>query len=264
MASPRYPRSDEPLPPPLPPGERTVGQLVAETIRLYGRRFWPSLALGLPLALKDQLVTHDVELRMLLWVAFAPAFAVVWTAAVRIETGVPLDRSRWLRAVALGTAVLLPAALLLPWFGLLAFAWLALVGLAVPVVVVEGLGARPAVRRAVDLARADYVHALGSIATLVILFVLTRLMLALLLQNQGEATDRIGIFLADLVLSPMLFLGSALLYYDQAARLIDSASRKRTRRRRRRDADLHPADDPHGTGRPDAEVEPGSAARGQR
>jgi len=39
------------LPPPLPAGERTVGQLVAESIRAYGNQFWRSLALGLPLAL---------------------------------------------------------------------------------------------------------------------------------------------------------------------------------------------------------------------
>ena len=38
------------LPPPLPPKERTVGQVVAESIRLYGHRFWPSLVLGLPIA----------------------------------------------------------------------------------------------------------------------------------------------------------------------------------------------------------------------
>ena len=31
----------------LPPADRTVGQLVAETIRLFGGRFWRSLALGL-------------------------------------------------------------------------------------------------------------------------------------------------------------------------------------------------------------------------
>ena len=37
----------QPLPPPLPPAERTVGQLVAESVNLYRRRFWPSLALGL-------------------------------------------------------------------------------------------------------------------------------------------------------------------------------------------------------------------------
>ena len=42
------------LPAPLPPGERTVGQLVAESIKLYGERFWRVLPLGLALALVDQ------------------------------------------------------------------------------------------------------------------------------------------------------------------------------------------------------------------
>src|SRR6478672_4175842 len=36
-----------PLPPPLPPETRTVGQLVAEALKLYGARFWPALALGI-------------------------------------------------------------------------------------------------------------------------------------------------------------------------------------------------------------------------
>src|SRR5581483_8540963 len=31
----------------LPPAERTVGQLVAESIRFYGEHFWPCLSLGL-------------------------------------------------------------------------------------------------------------------------------------------------------------------------------------------------------------------------
>ena len=35
-----------PLPPPLPPENRTVGQLVAETLKLYGNHFWVALALG--------------------------------------------------------------------------------------------------------------------------------------------------------------------------------------------------------------------------
>src|SRR5262249_7772033 len=43
------------LPPPLPPAERTVGQVIAESIRAYGHRFWPALPLGLPLAIADQL-----------------------------------------------------------------------------------------------------------------------------------------------------------------------------------------------------------------
>src|SRR6184192_3679842 len=39
-------REPQPTPPPLPPETRTVGQLVAEAIRFYGRHFWYSLALG--------------------------------------------------------------------------------------------------------------------------------------------------------------------------------------------------------------------------
>ena len=36
------------LPTALPPEERTVGQVVAETIRFYGAHFWRALPLGLP------------------------------------------------------------------------------------------------------------------------------------------------------------------------------------------------------------------------
>ena len=43
------------LPPPLPPGERTIGQLIAESIRFYGNHFWKAIPLGIPLALVDQL-----------------------------------------------------------------------------------------------------------------------------------------------------------------------------------------------------------------
>ena len=99
-------------------------------------------------------------------------------------------------------------------------------GLVVPVVMIEGAGWRSAFPRALRLARADYVHALGSLATLAILFFLTRLTLALLLRDASDQTERIAIFLADLVLAPVMFLGSALLYFDQAARL-ESRRRKR-------------------------------------
>src|SRR5581483_4053533 len=47
MATTRRRRPPRAAPPPLPPERRTVGQLVAETIRFYGRHFWRSLLLGL-------------------------------------------------------------------------------------------------------------------------------------------------------------------------------------------------------------------------
>ena len=124
--------------------------------------------------------------------------------------------------------VFVPAPLLAAVLGLLALpalAYLAFFGWVVPAALVEGKGVRESFRRSVGLGRADYVHALGGLATLAILFYVVRLMLALLLRGGGEITERSAAGLADLVLSPMLFIGSALLYLDQAARVkVRSAS----------------------------------------
>jgi len=80
----------------------------------------------------------------------------------------------WATAVAVGTITFLPAAFLLPTAFFFAVAWLALVGLVVPVCLLEGRGALQGVRRAVELGRADYVHALASLATLTLVYWLTR------------------------------------------------------------------------------------------
>jgi hypothetical protein len=69
--------------------------------------------------------------------------------------------------------------------------------------------------------------------------------LSALLHSQSDAGLRIAVFLSDLVLSPLLYLGSALLYVDQAARV-----------RSKGDADLHPALDTDAAGRSDPQVEP--------
>ena len=151
-----------------------------------------------------------------------------------------------------GVLIILPVPLLVLVYVLPAVAWLALVGLVVPVVIVERRPLRPAIRRAVELARADYVHALGSLAAATIIFAVTKIMLILLLHGTADAAERVALFLADLVLSPLLFLVPALLYFDQAARVIESPPRTR----RQRDADLHPALEPDVSGRADAEVEP--------
>ena len=101
----------------------------------------------------------------------------------------------------------LPASLVFTWFALLAAVYLAFFGLAVPVAVLEGAGPRASLRRALELGRADYVHALGSIAALVIVFFLSRQVLVLLLRGQADETIRVAIFLADLVLAPLMLLG---------------------------------------------------------
>ena len=210
----------ETLPAPLPPETRTVGQVVAEAIRLYGRRLWPSLPLGLPLAIADTLaIATTTAEKILILVVATPAFTLAYARASAIAADVRPRRATWLRALLLGTLAFLPAAFFFPWFAILSVAWLALVGLVVPVVMIEDAPLRGAWRRAIDLCRADYVHAIGSLATLVIVFVLSRIALAFLLREQADNTIRVAVFVADLIVSPLLFLGGALLYFDQAARI---------------------------------------------
>jgi hypothetical protein len=249
MARPARPK--EPVPAALPPESRTVGQLVAESIRLYGARFPRVLALGLVVAVVNQVsLGLGREATTAVLVLAAPLFTLAFVYAALLATGRGAPARAWIVALGVGTLVFVPAALLFPWFALAAVFWLALVGLCVPAAVVEGTSFVGSLRRGFALGRVDYVHAAGSLATLVIIFVLTRLGLALLLESQADNTVRTAIFLADLVLGPLLFLGGALLYVDQDARL---RSRERGKER---DADLPDADDAHREGDPDVAREP--------
>ena len=78
-----------------------------------------------------------------------------------------------------------------------------------------------------ELGKADYVHAAGALATLVVLFFLVRIGLALLLESQADNTVRTAIFLSDAILAPLLFLGGAILYVDQEARLVSRRERRK-------------------------------------
>lgn len=208
------------LPPPLPPERRTVGQVVAESIRLYGQHFLRAVPLGIVVGTINQLTAgiDRVEVATTL-VVTAPVFAAAYAYATRLMTGESAPRRSWLIAVGVGSLIFLPAALLFPWFALASVLWLALVGLAVPAAMVEGTSFTGSLRRGFALGRVDYIHAAGSLATLVILFFLMRLGLALLLESQADNTVMTAIFLSDTILAPLLFLGGALLYVDQEARL---------------------------------------------
>jgi len=243
------------LPPPLPPGERTMGQLIAETIRFYGRHFWRALPLGIPLALADQFVVGRSagvgDQAVVFWIA-APLIAAAFVYACS------LVHERRPTATVVGVALLiylpfpaLRALLILP-----AIAWFAFIGLAVPAALVEGLGWRAALVRGRQLGTADYAHALGSLAALVIVVGLAEQTLGLLLRVQGDTGQRVALALADVVLSPLLYLGGAMLYFDQAARVGSRRSRPRRTRQGRRNADLHPSVDADAAGRSDPQVEP--------
>jgi hypothetical protein len=239
----------EELPPPLPPETRTVGQLVAESIRFYQDRFWQVVPLGLVLAVVDQLNAGATKEAQIVVTAIAsPLITAAYIRAVMLVVG---GRWSWTAFVA-GTLIFLPVPFLIVLFILPAVAWLALFGMAVPVAVVARTGFRESLARGRELGRIDFVHALGSIATLGILYYISESLLILLLRGQADLTIRFAMCAADLVLSPLLFVGSALLYVDQRARLEWDDH-----------APVHPPLDALDAGRADAEGEPGPAAGSQ-
>jgi len=142
--------------------------------------------------------------------------------ALAVALAADVDHARLPLAVAVGIPAFVPFAVsrVTVFLGayLLAFAWFALVGLAVPAVLIERRRALDAFRRAVALARADFVHALGSVAALAIVIVVCLFMLFFLLAGFGDQTRPAAGLIAVLVLGPLFFLGAALLYFDQAAR----------------------------------------------
>jgi hypothetical protein len=221
MARHRYPKSTGPLPPPLPPLTRTVGQLVAETLKIYGEHWKAALVIGLPPALLSALGTGFSREQTLTILPFAGAVAATtsFLIASAVVSGVSLRSRGTIPAAIVGVLIYFPFPLLVTLFVLPGLAWFALIGLAVPAAIAEGLGVREALRRGLQLGRADYAHALGGLATLTMLVAVTQIAASLLLQGFADNSARAAAFLAGLVLSPVLFYGAALLYVDQAARV---------------------------------------------
>lgn len=185
-------------------------------MRLYGERFWAVLPLGLAFVGVDLASLHrSVAVQTLILWAFAPVFSAAYLRACSIVRGVS---PTW-PAFAAALLLFLPFPVLLRLYVLPAVVWFALLGLAVPAAMVEGLGVRAALRRGWQLGRVDRVHAVGGLAALVLVYGVTRAMLLVLLHTSGGQTQTIAAVLADLVISPLVFVGAALLYADQVARL---------------------------------------------
>jgi hypothetical protein len=254
-------RPNEPLPPPLPPETRPVGQLIAEAIRLYGRRFWAALAIGIPIGIFGAL-TNGLHGRDYLVFALVPGAVLItltYVAAAVIAADRPLPRTRLVVGFVAGLIVFIPFPILVLGYVLPAIAWLALVGLAVPAAVMEGTGVFASLKRGFELGRADYIHSLGAMAALGIAFYLSTRVLAVALNAGSGQAAEIARPLAEGALWPVVVFGASLLYFDQAARVESGGPRSR----RSRDADLHHADELDRPGRADAEGEPRPAAGGQ-
>jgi hypothetical protein len=226
-------RGQKSLPPPAPPAERTAGQLVGEAMRLYGRRLWAALLIGLPPTLAGVLlavVADSGASRMarlsVALAAGAPALSASYVAASVVAAGRRPSRRTLFVAFVAGVLVLLPVPFLATLLVLPALAWFALFGLAVPAAIVEDLELKQALARAVQLARADFVHVLGSLAATVIVAFVSAGVLQFLLVQFGETAAGVAAFIAIILLAPLVLFAAALLYFDQAARVATTPSRK--------------------------------------
>ncbi len=224
----RAKRAQRPLPPPLPPAQRTVGQLVGEAIRAYGARFWRGLALGVPVVVANALVWQrsSDNLRPVLLPLTALLVSISYVMAVGLVNGVPVRSRQGGLAYVVAVVIFLPVPFLVAVFILPGLVWLSLLGLAVPAILVEGLGVRAAFRRGLALARVDFVHVLGGLATLALVVIISQFSLYFVLREYADNTRMIAASLASLVVSPIVFLGSALLYVDQEARLRSREERR--------------------------------------
>lgn len=221
MARPRYARSNEPLPDPLPPERRTVGQLVAESLRAYQRSPWRALAVGVPAAAVSTVATGlgVREAALLVTTVGALLLAGSLVLASSIVHDVPLRERRTVTAFLVAVIVFVPFPVLTGLYILPGLAWLSLVALGVPAALVEGTGIVASLKRAVALARVDFVHVLGGLATLVLLVLICQSVVYFLLREYADNTARVAATITYAVIAPVFFLGAAILYTDQEARL---------------------------------------------
>ena len=229
------------LPPPLPPETRTVGQLVAEALKLYGARFWPALALGVGPGIFG---VADSELggaaRVIFDVLVGP---LVFAAASYSRRGCAREahRARSLRRRRAGYRLPrvpadLPGKALqrLPGINLMAVAWLAFFCLAVPAALVEQRGFLDALRRGVAT-RPRGLHPRPRLTRDASHHDLPDRSRVVLLVACAEQTRRCGRGAAGTTSSSLRSscLGAAILYVDQEAR-VESSPRPRREARCRR------------------------------
>lgn len=230
----------------MAPVERplVLGELLAETARLYGERFWAALGVGAVVAAAFVAATRVPEpIKTALLVA---AITVVYGATARLVSGDAFAEA-WAQVAlrlpvlfVLGLAVTVPFALVAQYlvFLIVGAAWLALVGFSIPVAMLER-ESEPAgwfwrigyaLRRSLTLARAEYLHAFGVAAALTLIYVLVGTLLTSALVGFAENGAYAALALVQAVLSPFFFIGLSVLYFEQKARAVSS---RRTDDRRR-------------------------------
>ena len=218
-----------------------LGELFAETVRIYGERVWSAFGLG---AVVAGAFVAGIFLHPVAGVAvISLVITATWAAATRVVAGDTFGEA-WAQVavrapvlVVLTVVAIVPFALAVSQLVLIVFgvAWLALVGFSIPVAVMErddeadrGLLSRLGfvLRRALVLARTEYFHAAGVIAALVMVYVLLGIVLVGTLRGFAENGDVVAVALAQVVLGPFFFLGLAVLYFEQRSRPVSSRRRR--------------------------------------
>jgi hypothetical protein len=224
------------------PPERPLklGDLLAETIRIYGERLRAAIGLGLLYAavLLGAAIVHVA----LYYVVTALMFTMGSGVAVRLVAG-DTFREAWAQVLVRFPVVLLLAAVVgLPFalagylsvlFILIAF-WLGLTAFAVPAAMVEQTRgsagtfqtAAYALERTIVLARLDYLHATGVVAALLIVNFVFGILLANLLVGFADNGRIVALAIVQVVLAPFFFLGLAVLYFEQRSRAAVSSGRE--------------------------------------
>ena len=218
-----------------------LGELLAETVRLYGERLWAAAGIGAFLAGAILLIGLVSHLLVAIFIV-APAVTVCWAVAARIALGDPAAEA-WAQ-VGVRAPVLLPLTLvvsvpfvlgvvdvLILFFSV---AWIAFVGFAIPVAMVERAPDGTswfgqigfALTRATDLARVEFLHVLGVSAALAVIYALFGPFLGALLTGFGDNGGLAARALSNGVLGPFFFLGLSLLYFEQRARTLSSPQPK--------------------------------------
>jgi hypothetical protein len=224
--------------------ERPLGlsEILAETVRLYGDRFAAGIGLGLPIA---GVFLATLVMPTLVGTALvALAFTATYAAAARVAAGDGLLEA-WAQAglrlptlLVLSVIVAVPFALGIAQLFLLipAVAWLAFTGFSVPVAMLETDPKAKnwfdrlsfALYRSAELARVESLHAIGVIATFVIVEILLGIPLAAALTGFGDNGREVALALSQAILAPLFFLGLSVLYFEQNARALSSPREQRT------------------------------------
>jgi hypothetical protein len=226
----------------MSPPERPLrlGELIAETIHIYGAR--PRAALGLGAVVAGAFLLAQIVPTLLDILLLSLAFTVAYGAAARIVSGDSFGEAVAQVGVRAPVLAVLTLVVSLPfaiginvlYFVVLAVLWLAVSGFSIPVAMLEREGNQDgvfgriayALDRALRLARTEYLHAAGIVAALVIVYFVFGVLIGSALVGFAENGAIAAGVLVRLVLAPLFFLGLAVLYYEQRARAAVSSPRE--------------------------------------